>query len=60
MTNREWIVWLLGNTEYDDEYITTAISDYLMEITDEDDCSIAVICGKDRELLIKWLGEKMD
>lgn len=60
MTNREWLAWLLGNTEYDDEYIATVISDYLMEITDEDDCSIAVICGKDRELLIKWLGEKMD
>lgn len=60
MTNREWLAWLLGNTEYDDEYIATVISDYLMEITDEDDCSIAVICGKDRKLLIKWLGEKMD
>lgn len=59
MTNREWFVWLLGNTEYDDEYIATAISDCLMEITDEDDCSIAVICGEDRELLTKWLGEEV-
>lgn len=59
MTNRKWLAGLLLNQGYDDKYVATVISDCLMEITGKDDCSIAVICGEDRELLTKWLGEEV-
>lgn len=55
MTNREQLAWALGFSEYEDKEVADIIADRLMEITDEDDCSVAVICGKDKELLTEWL-----
>ena len=42
------------------EWVADIISDSLMEITDEDDCSVAVICGRDKELLTEWLGKECE
>lgn len=50
MTNREHLAAALGFSEYEDKDVADIISDSLMEITDEDDCSVAVICGRDKEL----------
>ena len=58
MTNRERLAWALSYEEYSDGEIADIISDYLMEITDEDDCSIAVILGDEKKLLTEWLGGK--
>ena len=58
MTNREQLAWALGYSEYEDKEVADIIADRLMEITDEDDCSVAVICGKDKELLTEWLGKE--
>ncbi len=58
MTNREQLAWALGFSEYEDKEVADIIADRLMEITDEDDCSVAVICGKDKELLTEWLGKE--
>lgn len=57
MTNREQLALAIGRSEYTDKEVAEIISDRLMEITDEDDCSVAVICGEDRELLTEWLGK---
>ena len=48
MTNREQLAWALGFSEYEDKEVADIISDSLMEIKDEDDCSVAVICGRDK------------
>lgn len=58
MTNREQLAWTLGFSEYEDKEVADIIADRLMEITDEDDCSVAVICGRDKELLTEWLGKE--
>lgn len=58
MTNREQLAWALDFSEYEDKEVADIIADRLMEITDEDDCSVAVICGKDKELLTEWLGKE--
>lgn len=58
MTNREQLAWALGCSEYEDKEVADIISDSLMEITDEDDCSVAVIFGRDKELLTEWLGKE--
>lgn len=58
MTNREQLAFVLGFSEYEDKDIADIISDSLMEITDEDDCSVAVICVKDKKLLTEWLGKE--
>lgn len=47
MTNREHLVAALGFSEYEDKDVADIISDSLMEITDEDDCCVA--------MFIKWL-----
>lgn len=57
MTNRERLISLL-ESEYCDEDVADIISDELMNITDEDDISIAVICGNDKRLLAEWLGKE--
>lgn len=59
MTNRERLISLL-ESDYDDEAVAEIISDELMSITDEDDISIAVICGNDRKLLAEWLGQEVE
>ncbi len=58
MTNREQLAFALGYSEYEDKEVADIIADILMEITDEDDCSIAVICGSDKKLLTEWLGKE--
>lgn len=58
MTNREHLAVALGFSEYEDKDVADIISDSLMEITDEDDFSVAVICGRDKELLTEWLGKE--
>lgn len=58
MTNREQLAWALGFSEYEDKEVADIIADRLMEITDEDDCSVAVICGREKELLTEWLGKE--
>lgn len=58
MTNRERLAFVLGFSEYGDKEVADIIADSLMEITDEDDCSVAVICGRDKELLTEWLGKE--
>lgn len=60
MTNREWLAWALNNSDYEDKEVADMISDCLMEITDEDDCSLAVIYGSEMELLTEWLGKECD
>ena len=60
MTNRERLAFVLGFSEYGDKEVADFISDSLMEITDEDDCSVAVICGRDKELLTEWLGKECE
>lgn len=60
MTNRELLALAIANSEFTDKEVAEIISDRLMEITDEDDCSVAVICGKDRELLTEWLGKECE
>ncbi|MBQ7792908.1 MAG: hypothetical protein IJ366_00470 [Clostridia bacterium] len=57
MTNRERLISLLESDLYDED-IADVISDELMSITDEDDISIAVICGNDKKLLAEWLGKE--
>ena len=56
MTNRERLALEIAFTEYADSEVADIISDSLMEITDDEDVSIAVICGKYKELLTEWLG----
>lgn len=56
MTNREYLAAYISRSEYTDSEIADVISDALMSITDEEDCSIAVICGSDKKLLTEWLG----
>ncbi len=58
MTNREQLALAIANSEFTDKEVAEIISDRLMKITDEDDYSVAVICGKDRELLTEWLGKE--
>lgn len=58
MTNREQLALALVCSEYEDKEVADIIADRLMEITDEDDCSVAVICGRDKELLTEWLGKE--
>jgi hypothetical protein len=60
MTNREYLAFAIAFTEYADSEVADIISDFLMEITDDEDTSIAVICGKDKELLTEWLGKEAD
>lgn len=60
MTNREQLAFALGFSEYEDKEVADIIADCLMGITDEDDCSVAVICGKDKELLTEWLGKECE
>jgi hypothetical protein len=60
MTNRERLALALGCSEYEDKDVADIISDSLMEITDEDDCSATVICGRDKELLTEWLGKECE
>ena len=60
MTNREWLAWALNYSEYEDKDVADMISDCLMEIKDEDDCSLAIICGNEKELLTEWLGKECD
>lgn len=59
MTNRERLILLLESDLYDED-IAEIISDELMSITDEDDISIAVICGNDKRLLAEWLGKEAE
>ena len=59
MTNRERLILLL-ESEFCDEDIADIISDELMNITDEDDISIAVIFGNDKRLLAEWLGKEWE
>lgn len=58
MTNRERLAFALSFAEYADSEVADIISDFLMRITDDEDVSIAVICGKDKELLTEWLGKE--
>lgn len=58
MTNRDQLAWALSYRGYTDGKIADIISDYLMGITDEDDCSIAVILGDEKKLLTEWLGKE--
>ena len=60
MTNREWLAWALNFSDYQDKDIADMISDCLMEITDEEDRSLAVICGNEKELLTEWLGKECE
>ena len=60
MTNREWLAWAINYSEYEDKEVANIISDCLMGITDEDDCSVAVICGNEKKLLTEWLGKELD
>ena len=60
MTNREWLAWALNFSDYRDKDIADMISDCLMEIKDENDCPLAVICGSEKELLTEWLGKECD
>ena len=60
MTNRERLAFAIAFTEYADSEVADIISDCLMAITDDEDVSIAVICGKDKELLTEWLGKESD
>lgn len=60
MTNREQIAACMNCGDYSDKDVADAISDALMSITDEDDCSIAVICGNDKRLLTEWLGSDVE
>lgn len=60
MTNREQLAFAIGFSEYSDKDVADIISDTLMSITDEDDCSVAVICGNEKELLTEWLGKECE
>lgn len=46
MTNRECLASAIAFKEYADSEVADIISDFLMGITDDEDISIAVICGK--------------
>ncbi len=58
MTNRERLAFAIAFTEYTDSEVADIISDCFMKITDDEDVSVAVICGKDKELLTEWLGKE--
>lgn len=59
MTNRERLILILELELYDED-VAEIISDELMSITDEDDISIAVICGNDKRLLAERLGKEAE
>lgn len=58
MTNREQLAASIGFSEYTDKEVAKHIADSLVSITDDEDCSIAVIYGNDLELLTEWLGKE--
>lgn len=58
MTNREYLAWVLDFGEYENDDVAEIIADELESITDEDDCSLAVIYGDDKRRLAEWLGEE--
>lgn len=60
MTNREQLAWALSYGEYSDGEIADIISDFLMGITDDDDCSIAVMLKDEKKLLAEWLGKECE
>lgn len=60
MTNREQLAFCLSCGDYGNSDVAEIISDCLMAITDEDDCSIAVIFGDNRRRLEEWLGGESD
>lgn len=60
MTNREQLAWALGFCDYSDETASKCIADALAGILDEDDCSLAIIYGKDLKLLADWLGRESE
>lgn len=57
-TNREYLAAALSFSDYSDRDAARVIADFLVEITDEDDCSLAVIYGKDLDRLADALGEE--
>lgn len=60
MTNREQLAWALGFYDYSDEDAAICIANALSGIIDEDDCSLAIIYGKDLKLLADWLGQESE
>ena len=58
MTNREYLAHALQFSDYSNKDAARVIADFLTEVTDEDDCSIAVIYGQDLELLTEALGRE--
>lgn len=60
MTNREALAFSLGFSEHSDEEVADIISDCLISITDDEDISVAVICGNDKRLLAEWLGKESE
>ena len=60
MKNREQLAWALGFCDYSDETAAKCIADALAGILDDDDCSLAIIYGKDLKLLADWLGRESE